>query len=284
MASTSPRVGSCYSYYLGPRNYLLVRPERSIGCWASWAPYGGALSCSLSSARAVFRSRTSSKPASVGSIRPQFHFSCHPPASHQRAQWCWLVRRHLHQVSQLVFWTYHPNLSLTRKSPSQKMVVLVGRFRKPKSPVVLGSPAEDEVVPLQTPATPQHITPPVLRNFSYPTAIAVGAQPVPFPSSIREGQSTWDQLGEICNFSPDSVSRVGQARTAGLEDPFFFKSDRALYTRLEDRDDSLSSSSQSIQALDSTSPLQQEPRAKRHRRSALLGLSTSQVQISSSRL
>ncbi|KAI1382166.1 hypothetical protein F4677DRAFT_458405 [Hypoxylon crocopeplum] len=161
------------------------------------------------------------------------------------------------------------------------MVGFVGRFRKPKSPIVLGSPNEDDEIPSQTPATPQRFRPPVLRNFSYPTNIGSQEQPPPFPSS-RATQTPWDQLGEICSFSPDSVSRVGQARTPGLEDPFFYKSEPEPYSRLDDDDDQSDGFSIGIssdQLFNPESPSQEEPKTrKKQRRSTLLGLSSSQDQ------
>ncbi|CAJ2501776.1 Uu.00g046290.m01.CDS01 [Anthostomella pinea] len=141
------------------------------------------------------------------------------------------------------------------------MVGFVGRFRKPKSPIVLGSPPRDDTVPLRAP-TPRDIVPvpPVLRNFSYPTSVGSNIQLPSFPSAPREGQSTWNQLGELYSFSPDSASRAGQARTAGLEDPFFFTSDRAPYTPLSDQDDKLSTNSQNSRTLGLESPSQEKPK------------------------
>ncbi|KAI0022198.1 hypothetical protein F4780DRAFT_206852 [Xylariomycetidae sp. FL0641] len=158
------------------------------------------------------------------------------------------------------------------------MVGLVGRFRKPKSPVVLGSPHKDDNIPHQTPATPLN---PILRNFSYPISAAQNTQPSSFPIHSRQQQSTWDQLGEICNFSPESVSRAGQ-RTAGLEDPFFYKSDRGPYSPLTEQSSRVSSKATVTQPLQPSSPCQEDPKArKRQRRSALLGLSSSQAQDTS---
>ncbi|KAI1082847.1 hypothetical protein F5B20DRAFT_486738 [Whalleya microplaca] len=161
------------------------------------------------------------------------------------------------------------------------MVGFVGRFKKPKSVVVLGSPSRDETIPPQAPATPRHLRPPILRNFSYPTSVS-SAQPPPYPSESRAEQTPWDQLSEICNFSPESVSRAGQARTRGLEDPFFFKSERGPYSRLINQDERFSSTTSSDRLLDLEFPEQDEPQArKKQRRSALLGLSSSQAQNSS---
>ncbi|KAI0842065.1 hypothetical protein F5Y06DRAFT_292887 [Hypoxylon sp. FL0890] len=113
------------------------------------------------------------------------------------------------------------------------MVGFVGRFRKPKLPVALGSPHEDNIALSQRPTTPRHFSPPVLRNFSYPFNVG-NPEPPPFPSGPKAGQTSWDQLGEICSFSPDGTSRIGQARLLGLDNPFLFKSESERYTRLDD--------------------------------------------------
>ncbi|KAI0859593.1 hypothetical protein F4860DRAFT_525989 [Xylaria cubensis] len=115
------------------------------------------------------------------------------------------------------------------------MVGFIGRLRKPKSPVVLGSPERDGIVNQRattTTRTPE-ITPPVLRNFSYPTNIGNRKT----PSSTSASPSTWEQLGEICSFSPDVASRTRLDRTAGLEDPFFYTTDRTPYKQLADPDE-----------------------------------------------
>ncbi|KAI1281026.1 hypothetical protein F5Y07DRAFT_412914 [Xylaria sp. FL0933] len=117
------------------------------------------------------------------------------------------------------------------------MVGLVERFRKPKLPVALGSPPRDGVVHQQVLSRPPIVAPPVLRNFSYPTNVTNN---IPLPSTpvlVQEPPSTWDQLGEICNFSSSITPRIRQDRTAGLEDPFFYTTDRTPYKRLVDPDD-----------------------------------------------
>ncbi|KAL7629359.1 hypothetical protein AAE478_000879 [Parahypoxylon ruwenzoriense] len=155
------------------------------------------------------------------------------------------------------------------------MVGFAGRFRKPKSPIALGSSSKDDIILSHTPTTPQRLTPPVLRNFSYPTNIGNSPQPPAFPSSPGAGQTPWDQLGEICNFSPVSVSRAGQTRTVGLEDPFFFKSETEPYSRLDDEGDTLSFIAPSDQFFDRESLSQEEPKPrKKQRRSILSGKST----------
>ncbi|KAI0164803.1 hypothetical protein GGR57DRAFT_514715 [Xylariaceae sp. FL1272] len=111
------------------------------------------------------------------------------------------------------------------------MVGFVGRLRKPTPPVVLGSPRKDGVVHSQTTQSSVKRTPPIIRNFSYPTSIACGYRP-PTPITGNE-PSTWDQLGELCTFS-SSASRTARARTAGLEDPFFYTNECASYSRLAD--------------------------------------------------
>ncbi|KAI8954707.1 hypothetical protein F4801DRAFT_575108 [Xylaria longipes] len=109
------------------------------------------------------------------------------------------------------------------------MVGFVERLRKPKLPVVLGSPERDGVINQRAATTrTQDIAPPVLRNFSYPTNITNSNT----PSSTSATPSTWEQLGEICSFSPDIASRTCRERTAGLEDPFFYTTDRTPYKQL----------------------------------------------------
>ncbi|KAH9902246.1 hypothetical protein F4778DRAFT_791192 [Xylariomycetidae sp. FL2044] len=115
----------------------------------------------------------------------------------------------------------------------------VERFRRPKPPVVLGSPREGEVVPPQSPVTPRNPRSPVLRNFSYPISVTNNHQSPLSPSNSRAGQTAWDQLGEICNFSPDSASRAGRGKKLALEDPFFYSNDQPSYYQLADDDQEL---------------------------------------------
>ncbi|KAI2640500.1 hypothetical protein GGS26DRAFT_163040 [Hypomontagnella submonticulosa] len=158
------------------------------------------------------------------------------------------------------------------------MVGFVGRFRKPKLPAV---PREDDIL-LQTPTTLRRITPPVLRNFSYPSNVGNSEQPPPFPSSSEAGQTTWDQLGEICNFSPDNISRTGREKAPILDDPFFFKSETDPYSRLDDESESFGVGISSEQLIDRESPSEEEFYSrKKQRRSTLLGLPSSQAQCSS---
>ncbi|KAI0125926.1 hypothetical protein BJ170DRAFT_685171 [Xylariales sp. AK1849] len=158
-------------------------------------------------------------------------------------------------------------------------MVIFGRFQKPKSPIVLGSPEEDDIIPPQTPATPQVSTSPVPRNFSYPSSVVFGNRTPTHSNSARPGQSAWDQLGEICSFSPDSPSR---AATAGSEDPFFYKSDRNEHTVLTDEEDRRSTSIRSRQLLNNRTVSKVEPAPrKKQRRSVLLGLSVPQSQDTS---
>ncbi|KAJ2992123.1 hypothetical protein NUW58_g2278 [Xylaria curta] len=108
------------------------------------------------------------------------------------------------------------------------MVGFVERFKRPKLPVVLGSPQKDGIVLEQSAPKSQNIKPPVLRNFSYPTNVTNSNPPPPTPPS----PSTWDQLGKICNFSPDSDSQARRDKASGLEDPFFYTTDRTSYKQL----------------------------------------------------
>ncbi|KAI1383187.1 uncharacterized protein F4822DRAFT_67966 [Hypoxylon trugodes] len=161
------------------------------------------------------------------------------------------------------------------------MVGFAGRLRKPRQAIALESPHEEGLVPSPTPTTPERFTPPVLRNFSYPTTVGSPEQPPQFPSTYSPGQTTWDQLGDICNFSPISVSRVGQARP---DDPFFFKSEAEPYSLLDDEDESFGIGISPEHLADSDSASQDGPKArKKQRRSTLLGLPSSQA-YSSSRL
>ncbi|KAI1143415.1 hypothetical protein F5Y05DRAFT_408860 [Hypoxylon sp. FL0543] len=162
------------------------------------------------------------------------------------------------------------------------MVGFVGRFRKPKLPGALGSPGEDEISLSQRPTTPRHFSPPVLRNFSYPFNVSNPEPPPSFPSGPKVGQTAWDQLGEICSFSPDGTSQPGQARFLGLDNPFFFKSEPERYTRLDSESETFDIGIASEQLIDRESPSPEEPKArKRQRRSTLLGLPSSQAQSSS---
>ncbi|KAI1118779.1 hypothetical protein F5Y14DRAFT_461606 [Nemania sp. NC0429] len=116
------------------------------------------------------------------------------------------------------------------------MVGFVERFRKPKSPIALGSPQNDGVIPPQVSHVPRNTTPLVPRNFSYPTNLTIGSGP---PPSTSPPPSTWDLLGQICNFSPDVASEARRDRTAGLEDPFFYTTDRAPYKQLVDLEEEI---------------------------------------------
>ncbi|KAI8632092.1 hypothetical protein F5Y19DRAFT_472977 [Xylariaceae sp. FL1651] len=136
------------------------------------------------------------------------------------------------------------------------MVGFVGRFRKPKAPIVLGSPQKDGVEHQQTAPIYQNITPPILRNFSYPTSITNSYRPPSISAAQIEPPSTWDQLGEICNFSPDTASRTGRARTAGLEDPFFYTTDRTPRKQSVDQDE-IPNQFEAKQSTDSVPPSQQ---------------------------
>ncbi|KAI1649805.1 hypothetical protein F4815DRAFT_135688 [Daldinia loculata] len=165
------------------------------------------------------------------------------------------------------------------------MVGLVGRLRKPKLPNALGSLHEDDTTPTETPITPQRFNPPVLRNFSYPINVGSLRQPPAFPSLPIAQQTAWDQLGELYNFSPESVSRAREAKTLGLDDPFSFRSETESYSQLDDED---SDGNQefgigvSSEQLDRESLSREDPMPrKKLRRSTLLNLSSSQAQDSS---
>ncbi|KAI0851403.1 hypothetical protein F5Y00DRAFT_8561 [Daldinia vernicosa] len=165
------------------------------------------------------------------------------------------------------------------------MTGLVGHVRKPKPPITLGSPHEDDATPTVTPITPQHFNPPVLRNFSYPFHVGSLRQPPIFPSLPIAQQTAWDQLGELCNFSPDNISRAREAKTLGLDDPFSFRFETESYSQLDDED---SDGNQefgigvSSEQLDQESLSQEDPvPKKRLRRSTLLSLASSQARDSS---
>ncbi|KAI0395727.1 hypothetical protein F5Y17DRAFT_174883 [Xylariaceae sp. FL0594] len=159
------------------------------------------------------------------------------------------------------------------------MVGLAERFRKPKHPIVLGSPQDNGTVQEVSPRSPDN-TPHVPRNFSYPTSVASGNHQ-PTATSCNGQPSAWDQLGEICNFSPDVASRTRQARTAGLEDPFFYSSERESYTQLTDYGGTLGASPSADQSPTSKLPSHQPAGGKGRRRSTLLGFSSAQVQATS---
>ncbi|KAI0104809.1 hypothetical protein GGR51DRAFT_560809 [Nemania sp. FL0031] len=127
------------------------------------------------------------------------------------------------------------------------MVGLVERIRKPKSPIVLGPLQTHDVIHQQVASRPQNVTSPVLRNFSYPTNITKGSSSY----STRAPPSTWDQLGEICNFSPNRTSPARRNRAAGLEDPFFYTTDRTPYKQLVDLDDEITTNYEARHSTDS---------------------------------
>lgn len=149
------------------------------------------------------------------------------------------------------------------------MVGFIERFRKPKLPVVLGSPPRDSAVRQQPDPRPQHLATPVLRNFSYPTNIT-NRDPI---VSTTPSPSTWDQLGEICSFSSDPVTRTRQDKITGLEDPFFYTTDRTPYKQLFNCKNNLDPNNEIIHTA--------KLAGKRQRRSTLLGLSSTQVQATS---
>ncbi|KAI1208834.1 uncharacterized protein F4807DRAFT_468419 [Annulohypoxylon truncatum] len=157
------------------------------------------------------------------------------------------------------------------------MVGFVERLRKPKPPIAPGSPSKDHILPSQQPTTPQYPRPPVLRNFSYPINIG-NTEQLQYPSAPSTGQTAWDRLGEICSFSPDSVSRTGKVRTPTLDDPFFFKSGSEPYSRLDDEEGySFGISVSPEQLIERESPSQEEPKSrKKQRRSTLLGLTSTE--------
>ncbi len=167
------------------------------------------------------------------------------------------------------------------------MVGFVERFRKPKLSAAVSPSREDTLITPQTPDTPQRHTPPVLRNFSYPINVGRSEQPPSYPSP-EAGQTPWDQLGEICNFSPGTISRVGRFRTSGLDDPFFFRSEgEEDYIQLDDEGENSQREEFGIGISpdlpsDRESLSLEEPKArKKQRRGTLLRLSSSQAQGSS---
>ncbi|KAI0176266.1 hypothetical protein GGR52DRAFT_353387 [Hypoxylon sp. FL1284] len=161
------------------------------------------------------------------------------------------------------------------------MAGLVGRFRKAKAPAAPGSPRENGSGSSHTSPAPHLYKPPVLRNFSYPTNVGALVQPPPFPPRRSTEQTQWDQLGEICSFSPDSVSRTGQAKTVGLSDPFFFKSEIEPYGHLDDDSEEFSIGVSTDYLRSRESQLLDELKArKKQRRSTLLGLPTSKAHTS----
>ncbi|KAI1810785.1 hypothetical protein GGS20DRAFT_579617 [Poronia punctata] len=116
------------------------------------------------------------------------------------------------------------------------MLGFVEQFRRPKMPIVRGSPQKDgSLHDRETPRSPT-TTLPVRRNFSYPTNIANNAHPL---SLTARAPSAWDQLGQMCTFSPEIAVRARRARIAGLEDPFFYTTDTTPYTKVEECDESL---------------------------------------------
>ncbi|KAI1312542.1 hypothetical protein F5Y03DRAFT_408529 [Xylaria venustula] len=134
------------------------------------------------------------------------------------------------------------------------MVGFVERFRKPKLPIVLGSPPRDGALHQQVESRPLNVTPPVLRNFSYPTNITTNSSSLSEPVALEQPPSTWDQLGEICTFSSSIAPRTRRRdRTAGLEDPFFYTTDRTPYQEIVHEDENIYRSHDTIRSSDSKS-------------------------------
>jgi hypothetical protein len=157
------------------------------------------------------------------------------------------------------------------------MVGLIERFRKPKLPVVLGSPPRGSAVRQQPDPRSQHLATPVLRNFSYPTNIT-NRDPI---VSTAPSLSTWDQLGEICSFSSDPISRTRQDRTAGLEVPFFYTTDCTPHKQLFNGESNLDPNHEIIHSTDVVILSTAKLARKRQRRSTILGVSSTQVQATS---
>ena len=142
---------------------------------------------------------------------------------------------------------------------------MFSRFKKPRSHAVNGSP-NSSIISEQ--ATSPSQRPPVLRNFSYPTHVG-SSGPVP-SSSHRRGQTTWDQWGEICNFSPDTV---GKAQCTGCEEPFFYKRDPVPYMPLSGEESEFTTSTRHNRVASHKSLTKDEAQArKRQRRTAMLSL------------
>ncbi|KAI0383847.1 hypothetical protein F5Y04DRAFT_278473 [Hypomontagnella monticulosa] len=137
------------------------------------------------------------------------------------------------------------------------MVGFVGRFRKPKLPA---PPRGDDNI------LPQRFAPPVLRNFSYPSNVGNSEPPPQFPFAPEPVQTAWDQLGEICSFSPDCISRTGQEKTPKIDNPFFFKSDTDPYGRLDDESESFGVGISSEQLIDRERPSEEELYSRKKQR------------------
>ncbi|KAI2638178.1 hypothetical protein GGS21DRAFT_488878 [Xylaria nigripes] len=152
------------------------------------------------------------------------------------------------------------------------MVGFVERFRKPKLPIVLGSPEKDsvehQVYQVRDPIPrPQKIATPVLRNFSYPTSVTNTNPPPSTSPALKESPSTWDQLGEICSFSVGFDFQARQARAAGLEDPFFYSTDRTSCKQLVNGEGPFITDPEAQQFIDSGPIPQIKGPEKRQRRS-----------------
>ena len=128
-----------------------------------------------------------------------------------------------------------------------------------------------EQSPEQRQDTTQSPRAPVLRNFSYPTSVGSSAPASSY--TPREGQTTWDQLGELCNFSPDSV---GKART--VEQPFFYRRDSEPYMSLSGQESDFNTSywRSQVPAYDESTKGESRP-GKNKRPGAILGLSLPHV-------
>lgn len=158
------------------------------------------------------------------------------------------------------------------------MVGFVERFRKSKLPIVLGSPQSDSTIHPQVSPVPRNTTTHALRNFSYPTNVTSSSSP---PPATSLPPSTWDLLGQICNFSPDIASQPRRDRTAGVEDPFFYTTDRTPYKQLVDVEEKIITTPTAKDSTSSVTSSIEPVVEKRQRRSTLLGLSSSQVHTSS---
>ncbi|KAI1333447.1 hypothetical protein F5Y16DRAFT_415128 [Xylariaceae sp. FL0255] len=117
------------------------------------------------------------------------------------------------------------------------MVGLIEREKKPKPPIVLGSPPKEGLARHQPASGLHRRTTHTVQNFSYPTRVSARYLASSAATSQEQGPSTWDQLGEICTFSSDSASRTGRVKTPGLRDPFFYTTERASYDQPVDQED-----------------------------------------------
>ncbi|KAK6071062.1 hypothetical protein SCUP515_08085 [Seiridium cupressi] len=149
-----------------------------------------------------------------------------------------------------------------------------GRFNRPKSQNHAAPSEDNSVISPRPLTTPRVFTPPVLRNFSYPTSISAGSKSPAYPKSYLAETTIWDQSRVICNFSTDNSLKAGGA---DRDDPCFYNTDHFQYIRLDDQEEPSSTAIWNPSHPVHRIPPKEEPAVrKKQRRGTLLGLSIPQ--------